>query len=84
MGLRKLSPRLPYKRQSSNASRESAPEADQPPLRPLGEPLYSQTAPRTSEAFDRARQTRSLLVKEILRWIGTVIFTALIVVILRV
>lgn len=77
----------PYKRLPSNASREKAPEeAEQGPVSvgAQGESLLSRTAPTTTNALDSARQTRTLLLKATLRWIGTVIFTALIAVTLRI
>ena len=71
--MRNLFPRPPYNRLNSNVSGESAPEANQ-----------GETAPRTTKIFDSARQTRTILFKETLRWIGTLIFTALIAVTLRI
>ncbi len=41
----------PYERLLSNASRESALEADQGPLGDLGEPLQPQIAPWTKKLF---------------------------------
>ncbi len=75
----------PYERLFSNASRENALNADQGPLgrNQLGEPQQPQIAPRTTKRFDSARQTRALLLKGTLRWIGTVVVTALTVITLR-
>lgn len=74
----------PYKRLSSDAGAESTREADQDPAGDQGQPLQPQSATRTTTTFDSARQTRTILFKETLRWIGTVILAALIVITLRI
>ncbi len=78
---------IPSRRSSCNASEASIPrlgtnQLQQSPSGGQYAPLHPrdpQTPLKTSETFDGAGQTRRLLFKRTLRWIGTVIFTALII-----
>ena len=69
---------------SSGSGRLSSNASEQLLQDPSGGPYGPQTPLKTTEILDIAGQTRRLLFKRTLRWIATVIFTALILATLKI